>query len=184
MFLIKNLLILSNVAFNFLIIIWGMLCFNSYREEIMYNLVVPQNLLVNKSFFFTLLSTYLSSNTEFTFIFDNLTNINLFFFHLFNALFILILSILNFETFKNCDRDCLEYLENNNYNNFGTFYEYLPVFQIVVVVSYFGLLVYNKCQNKQIILFNENEINNMFSEELNQGTLQLISETPDSISEY
>ena len=162
--IIKTLLIFDIICLNLVIIVWGLLSVNSYRELIVNNLVVPQNQLINNLFFSSLLSCYLSSNSVLAFTYEFGKNDSNFYFHNINALFIVISMGFNFSQYENCDEICHNILESRFYN-FIEYYEYLPIFQLVIAIHYLCFFI------KKIIrgalgndYFND-EFNNIFIQE-------------------
>ena len=152
--ILKNF-IKSTLLFTHLtILVWGTVEFNPFREQIMTVLTVPQNSLVNEFYFLTLLSMYLSSNSMLTFIYEFGRDINNLYYHLLNFIFIFSLMIINFIEFKKCEGDCLRILDDE-YIYFKRYYEYLPVMQLVTIISYIVLMVE--------IAFNERAYNNATS---------------------
>ena len=157
---IKLFLKFDIISLNLAIIVWGLLSVNSYREMITNSLQVPQDPNINNFFFATLLSCYLSSNSVFTFVYEfGKSNMN-FLFHMINFLFITVLMIFNFNYFKVCDDSCKQDIGNSFYN-FIVYFEYLPIFQLIVCIHYFCLFIYILNTNRQAILLNE-DFNDVF----------------------
>jgi hypothetical protein len=177
--IIKPLLIFDIICFNLVIIIWGLLSVNSYRELIVNNLVVPQNQLINNLFFSSLLSCYLSSNSLLAFTYEFGKNDSNFYFHIINWLFIVISMGYNFSQYEKCDEICHNILEGRFYN-FIEYYEYLPIFQIVIAIHYLCFFIK---KNRMAIIVNE-EFNDVFIQEtLTNGILYMDLEAHSDSSE-
>ena len=153
---IKSVILFTHIT----ILVWGMVEFNPYREQIMTVMTVPQNSLVNEFYFLTLLSMYLSSNSMLTFIYEFGRNITNFYYHLLNCILIFSIMIINFLEFKKCREDCLRVLDDD-YTYFKGYYEYLPVMQLVLSISYLAYIIYIMNKNNKAVLMNE-DLNDVF----------------------
>jgi hypothetical protein len=176
---IKPLIIFDIICFNLVIIVWGLLSVNSYRELIVNNLVVPQNPVINNLFFSSLLSCYLSSNSLLAFTYEFGKNDSNFYFHIINSVFIIFTMGFNFSEYQKCDETCIEILDNSFYN-FIDYYQYLPIFQIVILINYVFFFIKT---NKKDLLINE-DFNDVFIQSpITTGVLRLDQDSNSNSSD-
>ena len=182
--IIKNILKFNIITFNFIILCWGVTSFNSYRELIFNYLMVPQNILVNKLFFLTLLSSYISSNSIFTFVLEFGRNINNYYYHILNFILTIVSMIINFKEYSSCENDCMGYLVDNKYNNFAKCSEYLPIFQLFICLCYIFLFFNNLYERNRGISIEDEFTEAFINERIISGRLNLNNESDEEDNDY
>ena len=158
--LLKHILKFDIIVLNLAVIVWGLLSVNSYRQFMIDNLTIPQSPIIINFIFNTILGCYLSSNSLMGFVYEFGKEDIHFIFHVINFLFMVTSFSFNFENFKSCNEDCKDIIGSNFYD-FITYYEYLPVFQLLISIHYFCFFIYIVNTNRQAILVNE-DYNDVF----------------------
>ena len=137
-----NSIKVSILLFNFLVFIWGTLCFNSYRLMIESHLSIPANLYFNRLLFLIDLNVFINSISIVTIIFNfDRNDRNMF--YIANLILAGFLSPIDYVTNDSCGNDCRTLLESNELYYASDLVEYLSLFQLLIVLQYAILTYYN-----------------------------------------
>ena len=146
--MIRNIINLSILTLNSLVIVWGIISFNSYRISIEQNLDIPQNKYFNRQ----LLTLPLIVLFNFGSFVNCITEIgrekkyNLFL--ILNFIVFSLLGILSLLIYNQCDNECEKYLENYKLKKANILFRYNPYIQFLLSFEYFIYILLNTKNKK------------------------------------
>lgn len=164
--MIKNLLNLSILTINSLVIVWGIINFDSYRISIEQTLDVSQNKYFNRQllclplFILFNFGSFVNCITEI----GREKKYNLFL--ILNFIFFSLLGILSLLIYNQCNNECKKYLENYKLKKAKFLFKYNPYIHFLLSFEYLIFLLLNTKKKR-----NDNKTNLILNNTTRRVTL-------------